>query len=137
MLYAEQLNYWKTSRSDPDTWLERAVQELARAKARIDGSGYLVTGGRAVYMVAFTLEGHTFRISWPVLPSREQNERAARVQATTMLYHDIKARILAMRVQGALAAFGGYLLIAGGLTLAENGVAPLRAAGLLASGEGR
>lgn len=134
MLYAEQVNYWKTSRADADTWLDRAAAEIAKLKGRVEGRGYLYAAGRETYMLAFTLEGRAYRVSWPVLPSREGNARAARVQAATALYHDVKGRVLAARVQGALAAFGGYLLIAGGKTLAEDGVGVLRGAGLLVAG---
>ena len=119
--YADTLNYWKTSKTSPDVWLEKA-------RRVIEGLGGVVTGeafgrdaaGRSAYMLAFEIEGHAFRIVWPVLPVRNpRDERAARIQAATMLYHDVKARCLSAAVLGARTAFFAYLVLPDGRRAAE------------------
>ena len=114
-VYAEDVNYWQTSTSEPDAW-------IARAKAEIKSAGGVVMGeafgqdadGRSAYMLAFAFGTEQFRAVWPVLPSKTRNERAARIQAATMLYHDIKAKCVAAKVHGARAAFFPYLLLSDG-----------------------
>jgi hypothetical protein len=75
--------------------------------------------GRAAYMLAFKFSDEHFKAVWPVLPTKGGNERAARIQAVTMLYHDVKARAVAAKVLGIRAAFFSYLLLPDGRTAAE------------------
>ncbi len=94
--YAEDLNYWQTSRTSSDTWIEKAKRQITQAGGTVLGEGFgsEAQTGRAAYMIAFQIDGQAFRITWPVLPSRTGKTTAARIQAATMLYHDIKARCL-------------------------------------------
>ena len=85
----------------------------------MEGFGGEPTTGRSAYMMAFEIEGDKFKVIWPVLPSKRGNESAARRQATTMLYHDIKTKCLSAVVLGARAAFFSYLLLPDGRTAAE------------------
>ena len=125
--YAEDVNYWKTGRSAPDVWLDRAKREIEKAGGRALGEGFGsdATIGRSAYMLAFELGGDRFKVVWPVLPSRSEDERAARVQAATMLYHDVKARCVSAKVRGARAAFFSYLLLPDGRTAVEASVPEL------------
>ena len=125
--HAEDVNYWKTGRSAPDAWLDRAKKEIEKAGGHHLGEGFGsdAATGRSAYMIAFELEGDQFKIVWPVLPSRGENERAARVQAATMLYHDVKARCVSAKVRGARAAFFSYLLLPDGRTAAGASVPEL------------
>ena len=49
-----------------------------------------------------------------LLPSRADDNRAAKRQAATMLYHDVKARCVTARVLGARTAFFNYLMLPDG-----------------------
>lgn len=119
--YADELNYWKTSTSSPDTWIKKA-------RLQIEGLGGIVTGeafgrdreGRAAYMLSFEIGADRFRIVWPVLPTKKpRDEYAARVQAATMLYHHVKALCLSAVVLGPRTAFFAYMVLPDGRLAAE------------------
>jgi len=115
--YAEDVNYWMTGKSSPDAWTERSKKEIEKVGGRVTGEAYGSDGeGRSAFMLSFTLEGEAFKIVWPVLPTRRGNDRAARVQAATMMYHDIKARCMSALVLGKRAAFFTFLLLSDGRT---------------------
>lgn len=119
-MYAEEVNYWKTSRTSPDVWLEKAKREIAKAGGETLAEGFgSDNSGRAAYMLAFKFSDEHFKAVWPVLPTKSGNERAARIQAATMLYHDVKSRAVAAKVLGVRAAFFSYLLLPDGRTAAE------------------
>jgi hypothetical protein len=119
-LYAEDVgHYWETSKSSPDTWIERA-KKVIQANGGVDiGEAFGNRNGRAAYLLEFSIGSDQFRIAWPVLESRRGKERSCRVQAATMLYHDIKARCISSRVLGARAAFFAYYQLPDGRTAAE------------------
>lgn len=120
MIYAEEVNYWKTGQSSPDTWLDKAKREIDTAGGWVLAEGYgSDANGRAAYMLGFELDGQRYKVVWPVLPSKSKNERAAKVQAATMLYHDIKAKCVTAKVMGSRAAFFSYLLLPDGRAAAE------------------
>ena len=114
--YADSLNYWKTSRSSPDTWIERARRHIEKLGGVILGEAFGRNAeGRSAYMLTFEVDGSRFRVVWPVLPVKKKNdEYAARVQAATMLCHDIKAKCLTAKVLGARSAFFPYMLLPDG-----------------------
>lgn len=120
-MYAEDVgNYWKTGQSAPDTWIDRAKAEIKGAGGKVFSEAYGSDGGgRSAYMIEFGFGDERFRAVWPVLKSRTNNERAARIQAATMLYHDIKAKAVSAKVHGAKAAFFQYLLLPDGRTAAQ------------------
>ncbi len=53
------------------------------------------------------------------VPTRKGNERAARIQAATFIYHDVKARCVSARILGKRAAFFTYLMLPDGRTAAQ------------------
>ncbi len=118
--HAEEINYWKTSKSSPDTWIERAKKQIETLDGVIvmEAFGKDATG-KAAYMLSFQIQGNCYKIVWPVLPSKTGNERAARVQAATMLYHDIKAKCISAAVLGSRAAFFSHLMLLDGRTTTE------------------
>ncbi len=120
-IFANDLNYWKTSRTPPDKWLERACKQIESLGGRVLGQAFARDEhGRAAYMMTFEIEGHLFRAVWPVLrPKNPKDEYAAKIQAATMLYHDIVSKTLAARVLGVRAAFLPYLVLPGGKTAAQ------------------
>ena len=70
-------------------------------------------------MLAFEIGGDKFKVLFPVLPSKSGNEKAARIQAATMIYHDIKSKCVSAAVLGSRAAFFSYLLLPDGRTTAN------------------
>lgn len=126
---AEDINYWKTSGSGPDTWLERASK-------LIEGLGGTVwthafgkdDQGHSAYVMQFEIESDQFKIFWPVLPSRtknEKNELAAKRQAATLLFYDVKARCLTALILGSRATFFQFLMLPDGRTAASASIPEL------------
>lgn len=120
--FAEDVNYWKTSQSGSDTWIMRAVSEIEDAGGQILGEAFGSSMGRSAFMLTFQIGEDVFRVVFPVLPTKTEKEtdrRAARVQAATLLYHDVKAKCLTARILGVRSAFFSYLVLPGGKTAAE------------------
>jgi len=118
--YAEDIgNYWKTGTSSPDTWLDRTKREITEADGVVLRSAYADEHGVAAYLIEFRFAADIYRIVWPVLESRTGNERAARIQATTFLYHEVKSRCMGAKVLGARAAFFSYVVTPDGRTAAQ------------------
>ena len=119
--YGEEIgHYWQTSRTAPDTWIERAKKVLSDAGGKILTDAYGATAdGRAAFMLIFKIGDSTFKLVWPVLPSSTGNEKAAKIQAATLLYHDVKAKAVAATVMGAETAFFSYLLLQDGRVTSE------------------
>ena len=120
-LYAEDVNYWKTGKSSPDAWMDKTRRQIKHLSGQVlmEGFGSEPVTGRAAFMLAFEIGGDKFKAIWPVLSSKGGNEKAARVQAATMLYHDVKARCISAAVLGTRAAFFSFLLLPDGRTAAE------------------
>ena len=119
-VYAEDVNYWKTGTTAPDTWIDNAKKEIRAAGGKTLGEAFGSDDqGRAAYMLEFSFGGERFRAVWPVLRSRAGNVKAARIQAATMLYHDIKAKCVSAKVHGPRAAFFQYLMLPDGRTAAQ------------------
>ena len=118
-LYAEDVNYWKTGTTSADSWIARARVEIIAAGGEVGREGYGNEGGRAAYLLEFSFGRDRFRIVWPVLQSRTGNEKAARIQAATMLYHDVKAKCVSAKVHGMRAAFFQYAILPDGRTAAQ------------------
>ena len=125
--FAEKLNYWKTSSSSPDIWIERASKQIEKLGGIVYGHafGKMPETGSSAYMLTFEIEGERYRIVWPVLPTKSKAkdvDKAAKRQAATFLYHDVKARCLSATVLGSRAAFFSYLLLPDGGTAAEHSI---------------
>jgi len=126
--YAEDVNYWKTGKSDPDTWIAKAKELITKFGGTVimEGFGSEALTGRSAYMLGFSIGGDNFKIVWPVLPTKSgKDEKAARIQAATMLHHDVKAKCISAAVLGARAAFFSYLVLPDGRTTAEVTTAEL------------
>lgn len=119
--YAEQVNYWKTGASSPDTWIARAKAQIEDAGGEVLAEAFASGGGRAAFILRFRLQGDEFRVEWPVLESQGGDVTAARRQAATMLYHDVKARCVGAKVLGGRRAFLGFLVLPGGRTAGSLG----------------
>lgn len=118
--YAEDIgHYWQTGSSSPDHWLEKVKKLIVELEGTIVAEGYGSVAEHAAYMLAFKMGGDNFKVVWPVLPSRTGKELAAKRQAATLLYHDIKAKAMTASVLGARAAFFSYMMLSDGRTASE------------------
>jgi hypothetical protein len=125
--YAEEVNYWKTSRASSDAWMDKTKRQIEKLDGNVlmEGFGSEPMTGRAAFVLAFEIGGDRFKIVWPVLPSKGDNEKAARIQAATMLYHDVKAKCISSAVLGPRASFFSFLMLPDGRTAAEASVPEL------------
>jgi hypothetical protein len=115
--YAEDMNYWKTSKSGADSWLEKTVKLITALGGNVGSYafGQEPATGRGAYMMNFRIGSDEFRLIWPVLPTRNGSDTLhARRQAATMLYHDTKTKCLKAAIFGARSAFLEYLKLPGG-----------------------
>lgn len=119
--YAEGINYWKTSRSSPDLWLERIKKLIAKAGGAVlaDGFGHDAVTGSGAYMLGLALGQERYKIVWPILPSKTGDDLSAKRQAMTMMYHDVKSRIVSAKVLGTRAAFFSYLMLPDGRSASQ------------------
>ena len=121
--YAENINYWKTSKSSPDTWLEKATKQIELLGGTVYTHAFgKDDNGNSAYMMVFSIKGDKFKVVWPVLPTKSDNEAAAKRQATTLLYHDIKAKSLSATVKGVREAFFQYLTLPDGRTTTQASI---------------
>lgn len=124
--FAEDVNFWQTSKTSTDTWVDRAKRQIQEVGGKVLGDGFgSDADGRAAFMLAFECAGEKFKIVWPVLPTRSGNQSAARIQAATLLYHDVKNCCLRSEVFGVRAAFFSYLMLPDGRTAAQVASAEL------------
>jgi hypothetical protein len=120
MPYAEDVNYWKTSRTAPSTWLDKAKSEIEAIGGTVVGEAFASDSlGRAAYMLSFELEGDRYRIVWHVLKSKSGDNASAKRQAATALYHDVKNAVVKARFKGARVAFADALVAPDGHTVGE------------------
>ncbi len=135
--YAEDIgHYWQTGSSSPDTWLEKAKRQIEEVGGTINADAYGSMGGRAAFMLAFSIGDDRFKVVFPVLDSKTGKSVAAKRQAATMLYHDIKAKCMVATVLGSKAAFFSYLMLPDGRTTSELGTPELIGAFPLQLGKG-
>lgn len=127
-VYAEDVNYWRTSQSSADSWMRKVRKELEGISAEILAEAFGREGDRSAFMIQFRIDADVFRIVWPVLPSKTGKDTAAKVQAATMVYHDVKARCVSAKVLGKRNAFFAFMELPDGRTMTEASTAELAAA---------
>jgi len=123
--YCEDVNYWKTGVSSPDTWMEKTKRCIKGINGRILSEAFGNDGTQSAFLLQFQIGNDTFKLIWPVLSSRVGNEKAARIQAATFIYHDVKAKCDTVRILGARTAFFNYLMLPDGRTAAHASVPEL------------
>jgi|SRR3990167_2357523 len=120
--YAENIgHYWKTGISSPDTWIDKAKRLITEMGGQIEAEAFGASDGQAAFMFVFAIQGQRYKVVWPVLPTQYSTSKDidARRQAATLLYHDIKAKVMTASVLGARVAFFSYLQLPDGRTAAE------------------
>ena len=120
--YAEDIgHYWQTGSSSPDVWIEKAKRQIEEVGGTINADAYGSMGSQAAFMITFSIGNDQFKVVFPVLVSKIGKSAAAKRQAATMLYHDIKAKCMTSSVLGTKAAFFSYLMLPDGRTASEVG----------------
>jgi hypothetical protein len=118
--YAEDVgHYWQTSQSSPDVWMDRAKRIIQDLGGEIIADAYGSSSGRAAFIIAFKVKGQNYKVIWPVLPSYSGKDGAAKRQAATMLYHDVKAKAMTASVLGVEVAFFSYMMLPDGRVSSE------------------
>lgn len=118
--YADTMNYWKSSNSSPDTWLDKAEKMIEKQGGAVSIRGVGKEGGNMAYFMEFEFPPEKFRLVWPVLPVKKDDQvLAAKRQAATMMFHDIKARALRFKLFGARTAYFEFLLLPDGRTAGQ------------------
>ena len=121
--YAEDLNYWKTSSRAAATRIDKAETLIENYGGEVVSRAVGRQAGREAIFVEFSFGDEHYRIMWPTLPSKYAEDpafrTAARRQAATMLYRDIKARGLRFKIAGPRAAFFEFLLLPDGRCAGE------------------
>ncbi len=119
--YAEEINYWKSSKSSPGSWIEKASGQIENLGGKVltHAFGQDSSAGRSAYMIMFEIGIDAFKVIQPVLPTRKKEDIAAKRQAATLLYHEVKSRCLRAVISGSREAFFQYMLLPDGRTTAE------------------
>lgn len=115
--FAENISYWKTSKSTSGSWLDKAADVITKLGGEVTMKAEGQQFGRKAFLIDFQFLPERFRVIWPVLPTKGNDSKAAERQAATMLYHDVKAKALKASVFGAKAAFFEYQLLPDGRTI--------------------
>lgn len=123
--FAEDSNYWQTSKSSPGHWIDKAAYQVEKIGGHVSmrGMGSHPSSGRSAYILIFEIDNDSFRIVWPVLPLKSTTllkAKAAQRQAATLLFHDVKARCLSSAILGARIAFFSFILLSDGKVASES-----------------
>lgn len=128
-IYADDVNYFKTGKSSTDSWMQKSKSEIENVGGKVLSELSGTVNGKSAFMISFTLNDNIFKVTFPVLPPRDRkDEYAAKRQAATAMYHDIKARCVSVKFHGAKVAFHAYLVLGGGRTASELSEPELREA---------
>jgi len=122
--YAEDSNYFQTGKSTPDTWIDKAADQVEKIGGQVimRGMGTHPDSGQSAFIFIFEIDGDTFRIVWPVLPLKSHTTtkaRGAKRQAATFLFYDVKARCLSSAILGTRSAFFSFIMLPDGRVASE------------------
>lgn len=121
-IYAEDVNYFNTSKTAPDTWIDKAKKEIQSISGKVIQSGYAEQNGQSAFLLTFQIGVDTFQIKWETLPGRNKgtNDLMRRRQAATLLYHDVKHKVVMAKIRGIRSTFLEYLTLPNGQTMGET-----------------
>lgn len=117
--FAEDMNFWKSGKSQPDKWLNNAEDIIEKLGGKVTLTAKGKQDDRAAYCMDFVFGNEKFKAIWPVLPSKTGNNRASERQAATMLFHDVKSRSLRCAIFGPRIAFFDFILLENGKTASQ------------------
>jgi len=86
--FAEDTNYWKTSQSSADSWMDKTIKLIRDFGGRVtaEAFGSEPVSGRSAFMLAFEMQGDQFKIIWPVLPSRARGGEMTEIKCGEWSY---------------------------------------------------
>ena len=119
--YAHDVDYWKTgSKRSTAQWVALAIEQIRQHGGTNIISAEGEQNGEEAFMLGFELAGDRHKIVWPVLPVRYDADKvAARRQAATTLYHDVKAKCVAATRYGVDFGFFPCRVLPNGQTVSE------------------
>ncbi|MEM7737606.1 MAG: hypothetical protein AAF267_17640 [Deinococcota bacterium] len=114
-LYAEDMNYYKTGKQNPETILQEVVAMIENAGGAVTHYAFLYQNGQDFVIMQWEFGNTQFRKHYPVLPQKTPSKSilAAKRQAVTALKHYVKSRVLDVRYDGFEAAFAGSAVYQG------------------------
>lgn len=124
--FAEDVSYWRSGSSPPEKWLQDAANLITKKGGRVllSASGLDQSSDRLAYCLRFQIKDDVFSIVWPVLSCKRgkpaDTETMRRRQAATMLFHDVKAKLIAAEVLGARRAFFAHLVLPDGRSVVDH-----------------
>lgn len=117
MVYAEDVNYWKSSTSHYDSWMDKTKRLIMSIGGLIGAEAFGANFGKSAFFLRFSIDRDSYQITWEVLPSKTRDDKAAKIQAATLMYHDVKHKVVMAKVKGVRRAFIEYLVLADGTTV--------------------
>lgn len=110
-MFAEEVGaYYNTSRRTPDTVFAMTKKLIEKRGGWVTRSANIQDGDNELFLIEFIYDKKVYRLSWPVLPTRK-SALAARRQAATAQYHDVKAALVRADFMGFERAFKTWLAI--------------------------
>lgn len=120
IIYGEDVNYWKTSTKSPDSWLEDTKDAIISIGGKVLSDMIATMEGKTAIMIQFQIGEDRFKIVYPILAIRKESDRlAAKRQAATAMYHEVKALIVSAKFRGVRGAFHSYLVLPDGRTAGD------------------
>lgn len=120
IVYGEDVNYWKTSAKSPDSWLEDTKELIQSIGGKILSDMIATMDGKSAIMIQFQIAEDRYKIVYPILAIRKEADRtAAKRQAVTAMYHEVKALIVSAKFRGIRGAFHSYLVLPDGRTAGD------------------
>lgn len=127
IIYGEDVNYWKTSTKSPDSWLEDTKGLIQSIGGKILSDMIATMEGKSAIMIQFVIAEDRYKIVYPILSIRKEADRmAAKRQAATAMYHEVKALIVSAKFRGVRGAFHAYLVLPDGRVASELSAPEIR-----------
>lgn len=127
VIYAEDINYWKTSKSSTESWVDKTKKLITGINGTIHTEMIGTVNGKSAVMLGFIIEDNNFKIVYPVLAIRKDADLlSAKRQAATAMYHEVKALVVSAKFRGIRGAFHSYLVLADGRTAGELSAPEIR-----------
>jgi hypothetical protein len=112
-IYADEVNYWKTSTTSPESWIEKTKKLIAEIGGKVHSDLIGTINGKTAVMIGFEIAGDQYKIIYTVLAVRDQRDLlAAKRQAVTAI-------IVSAKFRGIRGAFHSYLVLPDGRTAGE------------------